>query len=146
MERIYVDMDRTLCDYDKGIVEFRKKAFLPSEEKHPQSKLGFFMMLEPIPGAIEAMIELQKKYEVWILSRPSFFNMHSYTEKAVWVRNHLGFEMQKKMILCGDKSLLIGDYLIDDMTADGQTEFKGEFIHFGTERYPDWKAVLKQLI
>ena len=40
---------------------------------------------------------------------------------------------------------MIGEYLIDDRTANGAAEFKGELIQFGTEKYPNWAAVLNYL-
>jgi hypothetical protein len=39
----------------------------------------------------------------------------------------------------------MGDYLIDDRKANGAGEFRGTHIHFGTEEFPDWAAVLKYL-
>ena len=49
------------------------------------------------------------------------------------------------MIVSHNKNLMIGDYLIDDRTANGAGEFKGELIQFGTEKYPNWNTVLKYL-
>jgi 5'-nucleotidase len=144
-KRLYCDMDQVLCDFKKGIQNKFLNPINQIEKEFPQSRLGFFITLEPIPGAIAAVNLLQKHFDVWILSRPSFFNLNCYTEKAIWIRNHLGFEMQKKLILCGDKSICKGDYLIDDMTADGQDKFEGEFILFGSEKFPDWFSVLKHL-
>ena len=40
---------------------------------------------------------------------------------------------------------MIGDYLIDDRRFNGASEFKGEWIHFGSEQYPNWSSVLKVL-
>jgi hypothetical protein len=28
----------------------------------------------------------------------------------------------------------------------GQLDFEGEFIHFGSEKFPDWNSILKYLI
>lgn len=139
-------MDGVLCDFRKGILDNILAPVNITEEKFPQSKLGFFILLEPINGAIEAVNKLQEKYDVWILTRPSFYNLHCYTEKAIWIRKHLGYEMQKKLILSGDKSLLIGDYLIDDTDKDGQDKFVGKLMLFGSERYPNWEKVLQELL
>jgi 5'(3')-deoxyribonucleotidase len=49
---------------------------------------------------------LKENYDVWILTRPSYKNINSYSEKAQWVLNHLGYDVQEKTIMCGDKSLL----------------------------------------
>ncbi len=38
-----------------------------------------------------------------------------------------------------------GDYLIDDREKNGTSEFKGEWLHFASERFPDWDSVLAYL-
>jgi len=38
-----------------------------------------------------------------------------------------------------------GDYLIDDRTKRGADKFQGELILFGSDEFPDWKAVLEYL-
>jgi len=40
----------------------------------------------------------------------------------------------------------MGDYLIDDRTANGVDEFKGEHVHFGTAAFPDWDSVVSYLV
>jgi 5'-nucleotidase len=144
MKRIYVDMDGVLCDF-RGPFNKIHKEDGTHEQKFPQSRYGFFLNLEPMPGAIYAMKRMMQDFDLYILSRPSIKNPMCWTEKAVWVENHLGFDMLSRLILCSNKSLLMGDYLIDDQTEYGQTEFQGEFIHFGTEKFPDWPAVLSHL-
>lgn len=49
-------------------------------------------------------------------------------------------------VMKSGKDLVEGDYLIDDRGKNGTSEFKGEWIHFGSERFPNWKAVLEYLI
>jgi 5'-nucleotidase len=51
------------------------------------------------------------------------------------------------------KNMLIGDYLIDDRTANGAGEFKGELLRFGWHyenetwnEYPNWESILKKLL
>ncbi len=134
-------MDDTLCDF---IGPFRRGEV---SIKYPQSKVGFFLNLEPLEGAIEGMKTLQTKYKVYILTRPSIKNTHCYTEKAEWIKKYLGEEMLEGMILCPDKSLVKGDYLIDDDHRHGQTEFEGEHIHFGKdERFKNWNSVINYLM
>ena len=58
---------------------------------------------------------------------------------------YLGDAAKKRVNVSHNKNLMIGDYLIDDRTANGAGEFKGELIQFGTEKYPNWKEVLKYL-
>ncbi len=42
--------------------------------------------------------------------------------------------------------MLIGDYLIDDRDRHGAKKFQGEWIQFGSEQFPDWKAVTEYLL
>jgi 5'(3')-deoxyribonucleotidase len=140
---VYVDMDGVLCNFYGAA----KKALIENpSQKYPQSKWGFFLKLEEIPDAIESFRKLQDKYDVWILTRPSFKNVNCYTEKAQWVWDHLGYDVLEKTIMSPDKSLLKGDYLIDDCGNAGQDRFEGEWINFKSDRFPDWKSVIEYLI
>lgn len=141
MKRIYVDMDDTLCDFTGP---FKSGEF---KLKYPQSKIGFFLGLEPLEGSIEGMNTLMTKYDVWILTRPSIKNTNCYTEKAEWIKKYFGEKMLEKLILCPDKSLVKGHYLIDDDNRHGQTEFEGEHIHFGKdEKFMSWSQVVLYLM
>ena len=40
----------------------------------------------------------------------------------------------------------MGDILIDDRPNNGANNFRGEWIHFGSEKYPNWPAVLDYLL
>jgi 5'(3')-deoxyribonucleotidase len=138
---VYVDMDDTLCDF---MGPFKSGEY---KLKFPQSKVGFFLSLEPLEFAIEGVKILQTKYDVWILTRPSIKNTHCYTEKAEWIKKYFGEDMLNKMILCPDKSLVKGDFLIDDDIKHGQTDFEGEHIHFMTdEKFTNWKSVVEYLM
>ena len=140
---LYCDMDGVLCDYFRAA----RKALLENPTQiYPQSQWGFFLKLEEIPGAINAIRKLQEKYDVWILTRPSFKNVNCFTEKAQWILDHFDFNLLEKTIMCGDKSLLKGDYLIDDMDGDGQPNFEGEWIRFGSKEFLDWKSVADYLM
>jgi 5'(3')-deoxyribonucleotidase len=64
----------------------------------------------------------------------------------LWVEKYLGNVAYKRLILSNDKSLFTGRALIDDRTKYGVTEFKGEHIHFDTDKFPDWNSVLEYLM
>jgi len=140
-KRIYIDMDKVLCDYSKAFSDIRN-----SNLEWPQSKIGFFENLEPIEDAIDSVNLLRKSFEVYILTRPSTKNINSYSEKAQWIKNHFGEEMLDYLILCPDKSLVIGDYLIDDSTLNNQELFNGKFIQFGKEPYQNWNKVISYIL
>lgn len=137
---LYVDMDGVLCDFYGPFMRAKT-----DKTPYPHAEYGFFLNLEPLPGAIEAMKYLTMYYHVYILTRPSVRNILCYTEKAQWIKNHLGFEMLDKLIFACDKSMVKGDFLIDDQTDNGQTKFEGEHLHFGNGKFSDWRAVLKYL-
>jgi 5'(3')-deoxyribonucleotidase len=142
---IYVDMDDVLCDFSGA----HKRALEKEPKMHyPQSQYGFFQKLPALEGAIDAMLELytSDKYIPYILTAPSIRNPFSYAEKRVWIEENLGFPFVDRLILCPNKGLLKGDILIDDnQSGKGQENFDGRLIHFGSNQFPDWAAVLKEL-
>lgn len=142
---VYVDIDDTLVNFTRAYNHHRK--YNPGIE-FPQSQYGFFTKLMPFPGAIDAMWYMlaSDKYDVYILTAPSVKNPLCYTEKRIWVEEHLGEEFLERLIISPNKGLSKGHYLIDDCCKGrGQENFEGELIQFGTERYPDWKAVREKL-
>jgi 5'(3')-deoxyribonucleotidase len=147
--KIYIDLDGTVCDLNSAVHRFREnnKNLHPEDVKfkYPWSEPGFFLNLDPLPLSIQSVNELASKYDVWFLSRPSFKNTHSYTEKAEWVKSHFGYEMQKKLILCGDKSLLRGRILIDDQDNANQRMFMGIWIPIFSESFPTWESALMRV-
>jgi len=145
MQIIYVDMDDVLCDYTQAYQEAIKRT---PAMKYPQSQFGFFVNLQPIEGAIASFQKLiaSPDVEPYILTAPSIENPLCYTEKRIWVEQHLGFEVTNKLIICSNKGLLRGDKLIDDWTyGRGQENFDGEIVEFGSTNFPSWKEVNKHL-
>jgi len=138
-----VDMDHVLCDFTQAYDYWR---FLFPKQIYPQSRCGFWSSLRPIDGAIEGFQRLEQDFDVWILTRPSVYNLNSYTEKAQWIEAHLGFSVLERTILCCDKSRIKGDYLIDDSGRDGQPEFEGEWIQFGSSEFPFWSTVVDYIL
>lgn len=139
--RIWIDMDGVLCDF---MTAAKNHIEVNPIIKYPQSTYGFFIDLLPIKDAIESYKKLDSIYDVRILTRPSPLNISCYSEKAYWVRKHLGFDVQEKMVLSCDKSIVKGDFLIDDTENANQLEFEGTFIKFGSKEYPDWKSVMSK--
>lgn len=137
---VYIDLDDTICNFSTHFLnKLRENPLI----KYPQSQYGFFTDLLPLEGAIDGVNKLREKYDVYILSRPSFRNPLCYTEKRVWVEKYFGLDFSEKLILCGFKHLMIGDYLIDDFICK---DFKGDQIIFGSDKFKNWESVLNYLI
>ena len=132
---VYVDMDDTICDYTSNFWKYKKEN--PSVV-YPQSILGFYKNILPIEGAIDSVKKINENYNLYFATRPSYMNLHCYSEKAEWIANHFGIHWVSKLILIPDKSLLIGDYLIDDYPWKN---FKGEWIRYEN----NWNVILQKL-
>jgi len=129
-KRIYVDLDGVCANYRKLYLERKQQ---DPDNNFPQASYGFFMEMEEIPGAISAVKKLAENYDVWFLSAPSHRNPMCLAEKNYWVRQHFGPEWPERLILANDKSLLKGDFLIDDnATGRNQENFEGIKILFDT--------------
>lgn len=144
---VYIDLDDTAVNYTKQLLKYQKEY---PKYQYPQSIIGFFSTMEPMPGFLEAWDTLKEHYDMAFCTRPSIYNLGSYTEKAVWVRDHMGgIEALEDLNLVPKKDRIgeLGDYLIDDWDINGQTEFRGEFIHFGRqEGCMNWKEVTNYLM
>jgi 5'-nucleotidase len=139
---LLIDMDGVLCDFDKRAKELEFQGFKGSKLfSHPEA----YKDLEEIEGASDAWNRLQEKYDTYILSTPPWSNPLAWAEKRIWVDKFLGKSANKKLILCHNKGIVKGDFLIDDRIANGVADFGGEHIHFGTENFPSWKEVLEYL-
>lgn len=142
-KRLFVDLDGVVADSD---MQYKKYKNICPEQPYPQSQHGFFSTMTLIEDAQHYITLMKLKYDIWFLTAPSFKNLYSYTEKAIWVKNNFGEDMVEKLIYCSDKSICIGEYLIDNKYyGRGQNKFKGELILFGSKTFPDWKTVYKYL-
>lgn len=143
---VYIDMDDTLADFMGAyeIARERNPAMM-----FPQAEYGFFANLEPLEDAVESVQRLldSEHLSPYILTAPSTINPLCYTEKRIWVEQYLGMEMVERLIISPDKSLLKGDYLVDDIPeGKGQESFEGELLQFASTTYPDWQSVMSYLM
>lgn len=142
---LYFDMDGVLADFHKALKERVTPELALQYGENLDEIPGIFDNLDPVPGAIFAFQELSKYYDCYILSTAPWGNPDAWKEKRLWVEKHLGEYGYKKLILSHNKHLNLGDYLIDDRLANGAAQFQGEHIHFGTDKFPNWAAVLEYL-
>lgn len=143
-KRVFVDMDNVLVDFDSGLAQVSEEIKKEYEGRLDEIP-GVFGLMKPIDGAIEAMHELQKHYDLFILSTAPWKNPSAWSDKVMWVTKYLDDVFHKRMIITHRKDLCQGDYLIDDRGKNGTSEFSGEWIEFGSEKFPDWKNVLDYL-
>jgi 5'(3')-deoxyribonucleotidase len=145
MKILYVDMDNVLVDFPSGIARLS-----PDTRREYDGRLdevpGIFGLMDPMPDAIESFETLAAHYDTYILSTAPWGNPSAWIDKVLWVQKYLGKPAYKRLILSHHKNLNDGHYLIDDRTKNGVDRFRGEHIHFGTERFPDWKSVVKFLL
>ena len=145
MKKLFFDMDGVLVDFHSGINKLSEETKQEYEGRLDEVP-GIFSLMEPMPGAIEAVHELSKHYDVYILSTASWKNPSAWSDKINWIAKHYGDMFKKRVILTHCKHLVNGDYLVDDRAKNGASEFPGEWIQFGSERYPDWEEVTRYLI
>jgi len=113
----------------------------------------FFEVLGVMPDAQRVIAQLQERYDVFIATAamevPSSFNA-----KFKWLGRHFPFIPHSRIVFCGDKSILHGDYLIDDNPRQLRL-FRGEGILFtspanvgvsGFRRVNDWMDVEKMFL
>lgn len=143
--KVFVDMDGVLADFD-SLRDIERTENNP----WPHSRVGFFYDLQPIDWAVSTVKHLDKKHEVYFLTKPSTRNPHCWTEKALWIEKHFGYEWTKKIIMTQRKDLLALHHdaiLIDDNNEGaGQEVFlqQGKLIHFGKDGI-DWLTILDKL-
>jgi 5'-nucleotidase len=144
MKILYFDMDNVLVDFQSAFKHLSADTLKEYEGRFDEVP-GLFGLMEPMDDALDAYQHLTKKYDSYILSTAPWENPSALTDKLHWVKKYLGDAAYKRLILTHNKHLNIGDYLIDDRTKNGAGEFTGEHIHFGTDKFPDWKSVLDYL-
>lgn len=147
---LYLDMDGVLVDFLSALDKV-PEAVRREYEGRPDDIPGIFSLMEPMPGALEAVEKLRDKYDLYILSSSPWENPTALGDKLAWVKRYFGGDgpentFYRKAIFSSVKHLSRGDILIDDRTANGAGDFQGRHIHFGTPEFPDWQAVLDELL
>lgn len=169
MLRIALDMDDVLADTHGKLTDIILKDFdtsLTREELnsapvrtllHPKQykKLtevlnapGFFRDVPVMEDAQEVVKELSKYYEIFVASAAMEFR-NSLIDKFDWLDEFFPFIHWRNRVLCGDKSVIKADYLIDDHTFN-LVNFSGKGILFnaagnlhekGFDRVMNWKEI-----
>lgn len=180
MSRILVDMDGVIADWGGAwnnamdlIGEAaaniprheQQMTFNLNEGRTPEEKAiiaevmvteGFYRHLSPIGGAKTALRSMLKAgHDVRIVTSPWISNPTCASDKLNWVAKYYGTHWAQRVILTTDKTLVRGDYLIDDKPeVKGSEDPTWEHILFdqpynktveGRKRivnWEDWESVL----
>ncbi len=114
---------------------------------------GFFIDLPVMEGAQEVVYELNKNYEVFVVSAANSLP-NSLSEKLIWLQQHFDFISWRNTVFCGYKSIINADYMIDDHVRN-LSMFDGKGLLFAAhhnafekdyERVQGWQAVEKILL
>ena len=136
MNRIFIDMDGVIADFDF----FLKKNGLKGDEAKKIE--GAYLDLPLIAGAAEAIKSLiGMGYNVYIATKPPTGVAFAYADKATWVFKNFP-ELKRKLILTHDKGLLgdSQDFLIDDRPHKANcVEFKGTLFVFSN----NWSEIVE---
>ncbi len=141
---LYIDMDNVLVDFRSArgrLADGVWEQYEGNQDEIPD----VFSLMDPMPGAIAAYEQLSGQFDTYVLSTAPWENHTAWSDKLLWIKKYLGTHAYKRLILTHHKNLNQGDYLVDDRTKNGADRFTGEHIHFGTEKFPDWRAVTEYL-
>jgi 5'(3')-deoxyribonucleotidase len=166
MKRLIVDMDDVIADATGQFINYYEKEFgvrvARESLNHQDEGLGFpahhdiikqfpfrvsfFQTMQPHQDSQEVLEQLNKKYELFIVSAAMEFPQ-SLTEKLKWLGDHFPFLHWKQIVFCGSKAVVHGDYMIDDLPYNLET-FNGEKFIFSAphnlhinhfQRLNNWK-------
>ena len=87
---------------------------------------GFFRNLPVMPDSVEVLREMNKVYEIFIVSAAIEFP-HSLKDKLDWLLEYFPFFTWRQLVLCGDKRMIHGDHMIDDHPRN--------LVHFPGKKY-----------
>ena len=108
-KRVYVDMDNVLVDFQSGLDQISEEVKKEYEGRLDEIP-GLFGLMEPMPGAIDAMHRLQERYDLFILSTAPWKNPSAWSDKVEWVTKYLDDVFHKRLIITHCKDLCQGDY------------------------------------
>jgi len=134
VKRICIDMDEVIADalgehlsrynlhYNESItvddLEGKWLWDVVSVERHGVLEAylrsdDFFEVLTVMPDSQRVIERLQQKYEVFIATAAMEVPT-SFQAKYSWLERHFPFIPTSHIVYCGDKGILLADYLIDD--------------------------------
>ena len=139
---VYFDLDNTLVNFQSGVDQiplWKRNEYNGELDNVP----GIFKLMKPIKEMVELFNQMadDARYDVYILSTSPWDNPTAASDKVDWVKKYLPLYGYKRLILSHHKHLNVGDYLIDDRTANGAGQFGGELIQYGTDKFPTAESI-----
>lgn len=128
---IALDMDEVIADVVPKFLDYYERDFgvRPNRENWWGKKIyqlpnaahirgylhekGFFADLPVMEGSQEVVKWLCEHYEVFAVTAATEFR-NSLEDKYDWLERHFPFIGWRKLVLCGDKTIIKADYMIDD--------------------------------
>ena len=86
---VYIDMDGVLVDFESGVNKQSAetlKRFTGEYDNIPH----IFSMMNPIPGALEAVEQLRYAYDLYVLSSSPWHNSTAPSDKLAWIKHYFG--------------------------------------------------------
>ena len=102
---------------------------------------GFFWDLDVMPGCVNVVRELTKRYDVFIVTAAMEFP-NSFLPKHAWLQEHFPFLDIRNVVYCGDKSIVDADIMIDDRIRNLE-QFEGMRILFSAPHNMNEKRFLR---
>ncbi|MBS1566119.1 MAG: 5'(3')-deoxyribonucleotidase, partial [Bacteroidetes bacterium] len=131
MEIVLVDMDEVIADTTAAMVSWYRKTYggdidyakmlaghslvkgFPEEHqpvvRQQLFEPGFFRNLPVMANSQGVLAEMNKKYEIYIVSQAVEFP-NSLKEKYEWLMEHFSFFSWRQLVLSGTKKIMWGDY------------------------------------
>lgn len=155
----FIDVYQQVHGYNFTLDQMHGKEFrellppemVPSLREYINRK-GFFRDLRPMADSREVVEELNKKYEVFIVSAATEFP-NSLEDKQQWLGDHFPFISWTNIMFCGYK-IVSTDMMIDDRIKNF-ARYNGRKILFSSphnlllteyERVNNWKEVAEKLL
>ena len=147
MKRIAIDMDEVMADtlahflekynnrfgvglktehfHGKHVFEVITEEHKPTAYDYFQQET-FFATIPVMQDSVDVIRALTKQYDVFITTAAMDVPC-SFTPKFEWLQRHFPFIPTSNIVFCGDKSIILADYLIDDNLRQ-LNKFHGEGI------------------